>query len=39
MSVILKCIKIGKIMSETVIKIAQYSLLWIVLHKKELKVH
>ena len=40
MSVILKCIKIGKIMSEIVIKkLAQYALLWIVLHKKELKVH
>ena len=40
MSVILKCIKIGKILSEKVIKkLAQYSLLCIVLHEKELKVH
>ena len=40
MSVILKCIKIGKILSEKVIKkLAQYLLLCIVLHKQELKVH
>ena len=40
MSVILKCIKIVKILSEKVIeKPAQYSLLCIVLHEKELKVH